>query len=378
MMEPFRISVPQDDLDDLHERLRRTRWPEPETVADWSQGVPLRYLRELCDHWRQDYDWRATESRINRLPQIRTRIDGLDVHAVHVRASDPDALPLLLTHGWPGSFLEFEKLIGLLRDDFHLVIPSLPGYGFSGRPTEPGWGIRRIADAWAVLMERLGYRRFAAAGSDWGTSISTVLAQRHPDRVAALHLIPPLVAPLPGEQTEAERAGLAELARRQQQESGYSAIQASKPQTIGYGLLDSPTALCAWLVEKYWAWADHDGDLDAVISRREVLDVVSLYWLTGTGASAARLYWESIAEVSAWFSTGGGGVASVPVIDVPTGATVFPREVPRPSRRWAQARFPDLRHWGEPARGGHFGALEQPAILAAELRTLLRNQGSGG
>ena len=282
---------------------------------------------------------------------------------MHVRSDRAEARPLLLTHGWPGSFLEFEPLIPLLRNDFHLVIPSLPGYGFSDRPAEPGWGIGRIADAWAELMDRLGYDRFGAAGSDWGTSVSTLLGLRHPDRITGLHLVPPLAAPDGSEPDPAERAALAELAQRQREESGYSAVQATKPQTIGYGLLDSPAALAAWLGEKYRTWADHDGDLFTVIPRETLLDTLSLYWLTGTGASAARLYRESIAQVSAWFTD-----PDPEPVRVPVGATVFPREVPRPSRRWALRRFPDLRYWNVPARGGHFGALEQPDVLAADLR----------
>jgi pimeloyl-ACP methyl ester carboxylesterase len=362
MTEPFAVGVPQEDLDDLRDRLRRTRWPEPDPSGGWAAGVPLPWLQDLCAAWAE-HDWRATEERLNALPHVRTTIDGLAVHAVHVRSGRPDAMPLVLTHGWPGSFLEFEALIPLLRDDFHLVLPSLPGYGFSGRPAEPGWGVRRIADAWAELMARLGYHRFGAAGSDWGTSVATLLGQRHPDRITGLHLVPPLAAPDGSEPDGAERAALADLERRRRTESGYSAVQATKPQTIGYALLDSPAALAAWLGEKYVTWADHDGDLFDAVPRAALLDTLSLYWLTGTGASAARLYRESIEEVSSWFTD-----ADPEPVRVPVGATVFPREVPRPSRRWAERRFPDLRYWSTPARGGHFGGLEQPHVLAADLR----------
>jgi len=386
-VDEFCIAVPQADVDDLRDRLRRARWPEAETVDDWSQGVPLAYLRRLCTLWVEDYDWRETEARLNALPQVRTEIDGLGIHALHVRSPHPGAIPLVLTHGWPGSFLEFEKIVGPLTDPvahggtaadaFDVVCPSLPGYGFSDKPTAPGWGVERIAAAWAVLMARLGYERYGAAGSDWGTSISTLLAQQDPGRVAGIHLVPPLAAPDPAtsdDLTDAECTALAELRERQEHESGYSELQATKPQTIGYSLVDSPVGLCAWIVEKLWTWSDHDGDLDSVISPREVLDTVSLYWLTRSGASSARLYWESIRAVSAWFSA-----PTTDVVSAPTGCTVFPTEVPRPSRRWAARRYVDIRHWGEPARGGHFAALEQPELFVGELRTFfggLRTDGT--
>ena len=253
---------------------------------------------------------------------------------------------------------------------FHVVVASLPGYGFSARPTVPGWGIHRIARAWADLMTRLGYDRFLAAGSDWGTSVSTSIALQRPERLLGLHLVPPLVAPDrdgPG-LTEAERAALADLDERSRTGSGYSAVHATRPQTIGYSLLDSPAGLCAWMVEKLWAWADHDGELDQVLNRDQVLDNVTLYWLTGTAASSARLYWESIAEVSEWFTT-----ATRDTVSVPTGCSVFPKEAPRPSRRWAERRFTDIIWWNEPDRGGHFAAWEQPRLFVDELRGTARN-----
>ena len=375
-VEEFSIAVLRADLDDLRDRLRRTRWPEAETVDDWSQGVPLAYLRQLCRFWAEDYDWYDTQARLNALPQVRTEIDGLGIHAVHVPSPHPGAMPLVLTHGWPGSFLEFEKLIGPLTDPvahgasaadaFDVVCPSLPGYGFSDKPVTPGWGVRRIAAAWAVLMARLGYENYGAAGSDWGTSISTLLAMQDPEHVAGIHLFPPLAAPDPNTRddlTDAERIALSELRVREDYESGYSEQQATKPQTIGYSLVDSPVGLCAWIVEKFWTWSDHDGDLDSVIAPRDVLDTVTLYWLTRSGASSARLYWESIREVSRWFTA-----ATTDAVTVPTGCTIFPAEVPRPSRRWAAKRYHDIRHWGEPTRGGHFAALEQPDVYVGELR----------
>jgi pimeloyl-ACP methyl ester carboxylesterase len=363
---PFRIEVPDAELRDLRERLERTRWPEPEPVDDWSQGVPLAYLQALCDYWAHDYDWRATEARLNELPQFRTEIGGLGIHFIHVRSPDPDALPLVLTHGWPGSIVEFLKVIGPLSEDFHVVCPSLPGYGFSDKPAQPGWGIDRIAGAWIELMARLGYRRYGAQGSDWGTSISTRIAQQDPDHVIGIHLTPPLAPPDPatfGDLTESERAALAAIEHSAEWDSGYSKMHATRPQTIGYSLVDSPAGLCAWIVEKFWAWTDCDGDPKNALTRDEMLDDVMLYWLPRTGASAARLYRESIRQVNEWIS----GTAT-DTVTVPTGCSIFPKELQRPSRRWAQRRFLDIRHWGEPERGGHFAAFEQPELFVDEVR----------
>jgi pimeloyl-ACP methyl ester carboxylesterase len=377
---PFTVAFPEAELDDLRERLSRTRWPDAETVDDWSQGVPLAYLQELCTYWRTDYDWRATERRLGRLDHVRTLIDGVDIHLVHARSPHPAAIPLIITHGWPGSFLEFEQVIGPLTDPpryggdaadaFHLVLPSLPGYGFSGRPTVPGWGIDRIADAWSVLMSRLGYAQFGAQGGDWGSSITTSLAQRHPDRLLGIHLTPPLAAPDPAtfdDQTEAERAALAALDHAAAWEDGYSAQQSTKPQTIGYSLVDSPAGLAAWMVEKFCTWSDSGGIPERALSRDRMLDDITLYWLTGTGASAARLYWESIRQVQQIFTAGLGDR-----VDVPTGGSIFAHENPRPSRRWAARRFTDLRYWNELDRGGHFAAWEQPDLFVDEVRSFFR------
>jgi pimeloyl-ACP methyl ester carboxylesterase len=379
-LTPFRVEVADEDLRDLRGRLRRTRWPEAETVGDWSQGVPLDYLRELCAYWADGYDWRAAEARLNRLPQFRTPIEGLGIHFVHLRSPHPDALPLLLTHGWPGSVVEFLKVIGPLTDPtahggeagdaFHVVCPSLPGYGFSDRPAEPGWNVERIAGAWAQLMARLGYRRYGAQGGDWGTSVSTIMAQQHPERIVGIHLTPPLAPPDPAtfdDLTERERAALAALEHAAEWESGYSQEHATRPQTIGYALVDSPVALCAWIVEKFWAWTDHPGRLEDVLSRDELLDNLMLYWLPGTGASSARLYWESIRRVNQWIS---GQVTDT--VAVPTGCSIFPKELQRPSRRWAAKRFLDIRYWNELDRGGHFAAFEQPELFVDELRAFFR------
>jgi epoxide hydrolase len=381
-IRPFRIEVPEADLRDLRDRLRRTRWPEAETVDDWSQGVPLAYLRDLCRYWAESYDWRAIEARLNALPQIRVEIGGLGIHALHRRSPHQAALPLVLTHGWPGSILEFLKVAGPLTDPpahgadvadaFHLVVPSLPGYGFSDKPTAAGWGVERIADAWVELMRRLGYRRYGAAGSDWGTTISTLVGQRDPEHVVGIHLVPPLAPPDPAtfdDLTETERAALADLERTRREESGYGEQQSTRPQTLGYGLVDSPAALCSWIVEKFRAWSDCAGHPENAFTRDEMLDDVTLYWLTASGASSARLYWESLKGVAELFA---GAADAIEPVTVPAGCSIFPKEVPRVSRRWAERRFTDIRHWNELDRGGHFAALEQPGLFVDELRAFFR------
>jgi epoxide hydrolase len=377
---PFRIEVPEATLDDLRRRLEHTRWPERETVEDWSQGVPLAYMKDLCGYWAHVYDWRTTESRLNALPQFRTEIDGLQIHFVHVRSPHPDALPLVLTHGWPGSIVEFLKVIEPLVDPtahdgdateaFHVVCPSLPGYGFSDKPAGPGWGIERIAAAWAVLMRRLDYERYGAQGSDWGTSVSASIGQLDPDHVAGIHLTPPLAPPDPetfDDLTDEERAALASLERSAEWDSGYSLEHATRPQTIGYALADSPAALCAWIIEKFWAWTDCGGHPENVLTRDELLDNLMLYWLPRTGASSARLYWESIKQVNEWISG-----STIDTVAVPTGCSIFPKELQRPSRRWAERRFLDIRYWNEPDKGGHFAAFEQPDLFVNEVRSFFR------
>ncbi|OXM73036.1 MULTISPECIES: epoxide hydrolase family protein [Amycolatopsis] len=375
-MEEFRIAIDDGELADLRDRLERTRWPDAETVDDWSQGVPLAYLRSLCAYWADGYDWRAFEKRVNELPQYRTTVDGVGIHFAHVRSPHPGALPLVLTNGWPGSIVEYLDVIGPLTDPvayggsasdaFHLVLPTLPGYGFSDKPTSPGWGVQRIADAWASLMASLGYTRYGAHGSDWGNSVTTALGQQHPEVLAGIHVQPPIAAPDPAtfdDLSPREREALDALAVAESRESGYSAEQSTKPQTVGYGLVDSPVALCAWIVEKYHSWVD----TGSALTRDQLLDNVSLYWFTRSGASSARLYWESFAQVSEWFSK-----STSDTVAVPTGCSVFPREVPRPSRRWAARRYTDIRYWNEPTRGGHFAALEEPQVWVTELQNFFR------
>jgi len=368
---PFRIDIPQADLDDLVARLAHTRWPEPETVTDWSQGMPLAYTQELCRYWADEYDWRATEARLNQFPQFRTEIDGLGIHLIHVRSPHPEAMPLIISHGWPGSIVEFHKVIGPLvdpvahggdaADAFHVVCPSLPGYGFSDKPSAPGWTVDRIADAWDELMVRLGYPRYFAQGGDWGAMVTSSLGANHGDHVAGIHLNMPLAVPdLSQPLTDAEQASLDGFTHYETAESGYSKEQSTRPQTVGYGLVDSPAGQAAWVVEKFWAWTDCDGHPENVLTRDEILDNVMLYWLPATGASSARLYWESFNQ------------PSLDPIEVPVGCSIFPKEIFRISRRWAEGRFTDLRYWNELSTGGHFAAFEQPDAFTDEVRACFR------
>ena len=368
----FRIEVPQGDLDDLADRLARARWPEPATAEGWAQGIPLDYLHALVEHWRTAYDWRAREAAFNQLPQVRVEVDGVAIHAFHVPSAVPGALPLVLTHGWPGSFVEFMQLVGPLTDPvahggdaadaFTVVIPSLPGYGWSGKPTTTGWGVEKIADAWAELMGVLGYERFGAQGGDWGATVTSALGARHPDRVVGIHMNMVVAFPGPddGDPTEEELDGFAAFQHYQEHESGYSTEQRTRPQTIGYSLVDSPVGLAAWVVEKFAAWSDTDWDPVRAIGADRLLDNVMVYWLTRSGASSARLYWESFASPP-----------TAPV-DVPMGAAVFPKELFRASQRWAAHQYHDIRRWERMPRGGHFAALEQPELLLGEIREFFR------
>lgn len=370
-IQAFPISVPDSELDDLRARLGHTRWPETETVEDWSQGIPLAYTRELCSYWAAEYDWRRCESVLNQFGSYRTVIDGLGIHFLHARSPHEGAMPLVLTHGWPGSVIEFANIIGPLTDPtahggeaadaFHVVCPSLPGYGFSDKPAESGWGVPRIAAAWAELMSRLGYDRYGAQGGDWGSMVTTTLGEWDKEHVAGVHVNMAIALPASMEDlTEQEQDALEAMGHYDRWDSGYSKQQSTRPQTLGYGLVDSPAGQAAWITEKFWAWTDCDGHPENALTRDQILDNVSLYWFTATGASSGRLYWES------FNSTG------LEPVTVPSGVTRFPKEIFRPSRRWVEARFTDLRHWGEAERGGHFAAFEQPQYLAEEIRRFFR------
>lgn len=363
------IEIPEDVLADLRVRLERTRLPDAETVEDWSQGLPLGYAQELLATWRTTYDWRRLESRINGFGPCRTTVDGVDIHLLHHRSPHPDALPLVLTHGWPGSIVEFLEVIepltdptshgGRPEDAFHVVVPSLPGYGFSGAPRTTGWGRDRIADVWVEVMARLGYERFAAQGGDWGSMVTAALAAQHPDRVVGIHLTLAVVVPPAdtlADLTPAEQATLDDFADYQRWDGGYSTQQSSRPQTLGYALADSPMGQAAWIIEKFWSWTDHRGHPEDVIDRDTLLDNVMLYWVTNTATSSARLYWESFHDLDAR------------PITVPSAASIYPGEIFRPSRRWLESRCSDLRYFSEPGRGGHFAAMEQPESFVDEVR----------
>jgi pimeloyl-ACP methyl ester carboxylesterase len=379
-VRPFRIEIAETAIEDLRDRLRRTRWPEPETVDDWSQGTPLSYARELCRYWLEDYDVAEARARLNQFPQFITAIDGLDIHFLHARSPHPEATPLVLTHGWPGSVVEFRKVIGPLTDPvayggdaadaFHVVCPSLPGFGFSGKPTRTGWGTERIADTWDQLMARLGYPRYGAQGGDWGAMVTINLGQRHPASLTGIHLNMVPALPAPGasldDLTERERAALAAFDRHRREGTGYSKQQSTRPQSVGYGLVDSPAGLAGWIVEKFHAWSDHDAGPPTVVPTDEILDNLMLYWLPATGASAARLYWESFRRFRL-----------IPVT-VPAGCSIFPGEIFQPSRRWAEPYFPDLRYWNELGKGGHFAAFEQPETFVREVRAAFRSFRSAG
>ena len=376
-VQPFRIQISDDALDDLRRRLRATRWPEAECVDDWSQGTPLSYAKDVCAYWAEKYDWRERERRLNAFPQFRTNLEGLGIHFYHVRSKHPDALPIVLTHGWPGSVVEFQKVIapladptahgGSAEDAFHVVCPSLPGYGFSDKPAAKGTGVERIADLWSALMIRLGYPRYVAQGGDWGAMVTTMIGIRDTAHCAGIHLNMPIVAPDPATMsslTPTEQSALAGMAEYGEWDSGYSKQQSTRPQTLGYGLVDSPAGQAAWILEKFWKWTDCNGHPENAVPRDELLDNVMLYWLPGTGASSARLYWESFR---------GQAQGGLPNITVPTGCSIFPKEIFRSSRRWAEKRFTNLVHWNELPKGGHFAAFEQPATFVNELRMCFRH-----
>ena len=377
-IQPFTVDISDADLEDLQRRLSTTRWPDKETCDDWSQGIPLAYTQELAGYWAREYDWRRCEAELNRWPQFRTRLDGIDIHFLHCRSSHADALPLIISHGWPGSVLEFRHIIdalvdpvaygGSAADAFHVVIPSLPGYGFSGKPTGTGTSVERIGRMWGELMARLDYSRYVAQGGDWGSMITQSIGQTETDHCAGIHITMPIVTPDPetmNDLTPNERAALEAMTFYAQWDSGYSKQQSTRPQTLGYGLADSPVGQMAWVVEKFHAWTDCERDgikhPEHVINRDELLDNVMLYWLNNTGASSARLYWESF------------NAPSMQPIAMPTGCSIFPKEIFRSSRRWAEQRFQNLIHWNELSQGGHFAALEQPDVLVNELRTCFRS-----
>jgi microsomal epoxide hydrolase len=376
LIEPFQLSIPEPQLADLRDRLRHVRWPEPETVTDTSQGPPLAKVQALAEYWLEQYDWRRCEAMLNGFGQHRTNIDGLGIHFLHIRSPEPDALPLILTHGWPGSVLEFHKMIGPLtdpaahggdrKDAFHLVVPSLPGFGFSEKPAGTGWGIARIADAWITLMGRLGYDRWGAQGGDWGAAVTTAIGYKAPSGCVGIHLNFVMYQLTPEEidgATLQEQSMLESMRTYQDTLSGYAKLQSTRPQTIGYALADSPIAQASWIYAMLQDVSDSGGNAESVFTRDEMLDDIMLYWLTNAGASSARLYWEAQSSMSA---------PPPAIMPMPTAISMFPKELVRISRRWAETRFSNLVHFNELTAGGHFAALEQPVLMTDEIRTAFR------
>jgi pimeloyl-ACP methyl ester carboxylesterase len=382
-LRPFRVDIPDQALDDLRRRLAATRWPHKELVPDRSQGVQLATLQELARYWASDYDWRACEARLNALPQFTTEIDGVDIHFIHVKSPHENALPLIMTHGWPGSVIELLEVVGPLTDPtahggqaedaFDLVVPSLPGYGFSGEPAEVGWDPGRTAHAWAELMARLGYGRYVAQGGDVGASVTDAMGRQAPQGLLGIHmnlLVTVLAGPQPAE-SEQERAAADALATFRTSGFGYFLEQATRPQTIGYALLDSPVALAAWMLDhdtdsyEKISHAVVDGQPAGNLTRDHIVDNVTLYWLTGTGASAARSYWESGRAAAAG--------QPPPAVSVPVGFTTFPGEIFRAPRSWVELAYPTLSYFNEVDRGGHFAAWEEPELFASEVRAAFRS-----
>ncbi len=364
----FAIETAEEDLVDLKRRIHATRWPDSETVDDWSQGAPLAYVRELAAYWADCYDWRERERALNRFDHFLTEIEGVDIHFIHQRSPHPDALALLVTHGWPGSVVEFHKIIepltdpvahgGDARDAFHVICPSLPGYGFSGKPTGAGWGVEKIAGAWQVLMRRLGHDRYGAQGGDWGAAVTTRLGGVAGDGCIGIHLNMPIARPTQAARnnpTAQDEAALAALQHYLDRDSGYAKQQRTRPQTLGYGLVDSPVGQLAWIIEKFWSWTDCDGHPENALGRDEMLDNVMMYWLTGSAASSARLYWESFGRMGR------------DRVEVPTGVAAFPKEILRAPRSWCEPVY-NIVHWTEMPRGGHFAAFEQPELLVEDVR----------
>jgi pimeloyl-ACP methyl ester carboxylesterase len=387
-IRPYDVDIPQEDLDHLRRRIAATRWPSKELVADRSQGVQLATVQELARYWTTDYDWRKVEARLNALPQFTTEIDGVEIHFIHVRSRHEDALPLIMTHGWPGSVTELLDTVGPLTDPtahggtaedaFHLVLPSLPGYGFSGEPAELGWDAARTARAWAELMQRLGYTRYVGQGGDVGALVTDLMGRQAVEGLAGYHLnlltaVLAIGDQLPKE-SEQERAAAEAVATFREDGFGYFLEMATRPQTIGYALLDSPVALAAWMLDhdtdSYYkiSRAFVDDDPVGSLTRESIVDNITLYWLTGTAVSAARSYWEDARALAASLASG----QPPPEVTVPVGFTAFPGEIWASPRSWVEAVYPDLAYFNEVEKGGHFAAWEEPALFSEEVRAAFR------
>jgi pimeloyl-ACP methyl ester carboxylesterase len=361
-LRPFRVDVPEAVLDDLRDRLARTRWPDQIPGSGWDYGTDLAYLQDLCDTWLHKYDWRAQEAKFNRWPHFLTDIDGQQIHFIHARSDNADALPLIITHGWPGSVAEFLDIIEPLREDFHVVVPSLPGYGWSGVTTQAGWDVQRVAETWAKLMARLGYDRYGAQGGDWGAMVSARLAAIDAEHMVGLHSNMLLAFPDDASGivlTDAETADLVAAAEFMSKGAAYQEIQGKNPQTLGYGLTDSPAGLAGWIVEKFLVWTDNDGSPDDAVTRDQLLTNLTVYWVTKTINSSIRLYCES-SRTGRFGPTG-------EYITVPTAAAVFPKEIFRIPKAYAETRF-NLVRYNRFDRGGHFAALEEPDLLVQDVR----------
>lgn len=371
----FKINATEEQLSDLKARLKLTRWPSKETPDDWTQGVPLAYMQKLHDYWLDQYDWRARQQNLNQWPGYITNLDGLDIHFLHIRSPHSNAKPLLLTHGWPGSIVEFQKVISPLTDPvahngnsedaFHVVCPTLPGFGFSGKPTMPGWGVEKIATAWNTLMVRLGYDQYFAQGGDWGAIVTTMIGIQNSGNCNGIHLTMPLAKPDPDTMDDLsalEKSILAAIDFYQEYDSGYSKQQTTRPQTLGYALADSPIGQAAWIIEKFYQWMDCHGQPESVVSFDELLDNVMLYWLPNAGVSSARLYWESFIS----------SVNNNEPVSIPVGCSIFPKEIFKVSERWARKRFNNLIYFNLLEKGGHFAAFEQPQIFVNEVRDCFR------
>ena len=380
-VEPFTIHVPQDVLSDLEERLNRTRWPDEIVGSEWDYGSNLAYVKELVEYWRSDFDWRSQEAAINQFAHFRTQVDGLGVHFIHQRGQGPRPLPLIITHGWPSSFFEMHKILPLLtdpashggdaQDSFDVVVPSMPGYGFSDKPAERGMSVLKVADVWSRLMtENLEYPRFGAQGGDWGAGVTARLGFAYPNEVIGIHVtsvsggtMAPYLGPGSRPLSQAEQAMLDQRETWRQNEGGYSHIQGTKPQTLAYGLNDSPAGLAAWIVEKFRTWSDCGGDVESVFTKDELLTNVMIYWATQSINSSTRMYYES--QHTQWNMGPEDGIT------VPCGVAVFPKEISQPPREWGERSY-NIQRWTPMPKGGHFAALEQPELLAQDIREFFR------
>ena len=371
-IKPYKIKISNEDLEDLKGRLSSTRWPEKETVEDWSQGVPLSYIKEVHDYWINEYDWRSREEYYNSLPQFITDIEGIDIHFIHIKSKHEEAQPLIMSHGWPGSIVEFHKVInslvdplsygGKAEDAFHLVCPTLPGYGFSGKPTQTGTGVERIAELWDLLMNKIGYSEYFAQGGDWGSAITIAIGKQNKGSCKGLHVNMPFAPPTKEaleNPSERDKIAFEGLNYYQEWGSGYSKQQSTRPQTLGYGLVDSPIGQASWIIEKFYEWTDCDGHPENIFTKEELLDNVMFYWLTKSASSSARLYWES-------FGSFGGNPEEK--LEIPIGCSIFPKEISRTPRSWAEQVYSNIVYWNELEKGGHFAAFEQPQIFLDEIR----------